>query len=181
MILTALYYTSPGMISNTAPIFVRDIFNWMAKPIDFGYKIGGKPIFGSHKTFRGYFFAIITAIIIVYIQKLIYHISFFNKISYIDYTKLNVFGILILGFLFGFGAMLGDSIKSFIKRRINIRPGGRFFPWDQIDYVIGIILLTYFFQPMTWQMITVILIFGPALSLLTTRIGYHIGLRKEKW
>ncbi|MDE2071421.1 MAG: CDP-archaeol synthase [Patescibacteria group bacterium] len=37
----------------------------------------------------------------------------------------------------GCGAVLGDYLKSGIKRAKNMPPGQPWFPWDQIDYVVG--------------------------------------------
>jgi CDP-diglyceride synthetase len=36
--------------------------------------------------------------------------------------------------------MTGDAVKSFFKRRLGITPGKSWFPFDQLDFVLGAIL-----------------------------------------
>lgn len=40
------------------------------------------------------------------------------------------------------GALWGDVIASFIKRRLDRKRGARFEPWDQYDWLIGAFMLT---------------------------------------
>jgi CDP-2,3-bis-(O-geranylgeranyl)-sn-glycerol synthase len=165
----------PAYLANMMPIFVKKI-NFLNYPVDFNKKLNKKPILGSHKTWRGFFFGTIAGIIIAYIQSLLSGIEFFQSISILDYSSW-----LIIGFLLGFGALLGDSVKSFFKRRLNIKPGKRFIPWDQLDYTIGSLgLLSIFFIP-SWQIIITCLILNFILHILATKIGYYTGIRKEKW
>ncbi len=37
--------------------------------------------------------------------------------------------------------MTGDAVKSFFKRRAGVPPGGRWIPADEIDFIIGAMLL----------------------------------------
>ncbi len=178
LIEASLYFAAPGLIANTAPIFVKGHFNFLAKPIDFGIKLRNRPLFGKNKTIRGYAFAILAAIAVAYLQKWLFNFSFFRNISYIDYSSSNA---AYIGILLGFGALFGDSIESMIKRQLDIKPGAKFFPWDQLDYAVGIIAFSSFIKPYTAAMAITLLIFGPLLSFLTTRAGYYLGLRKEKW
>jgi len=53
-----------------------------------------------------------------YLQVLLY--PYVSEYTFFDYTEVN---ILIIGFLFGFGALLGDLVESFFKRRIGIESG----------------------------------------------------------
>ena len=119
-ILKSLWFLLPAGIANMTPIFLKDL-PFLETPIDFNYKLNGKPILGSRKTWRGLFGGIFFAIIFILVQKLLY--SFFPNIYLADYSKIDV---VILGFLLGFGALFGDIIKSLIKRRFNIKPGESF-------------------------------------------------------
>ena len=102
MILEALYLMLPAYFANMAPVFFKKV-NFLNYPVDFGKKIKGKRILGSHKTFRGFFFGIILAIIVAYVQSLIS-----AEVALVDYSNW-----ALIGFLLGFGALLGDSVKSF--------------------------------------------------------------------
>jgi len=50
---------------------------------------------------------------------------------------------VIVGFLQGFGAMFGDIVKSAIKRSwlARIPAGQPWQPWDQVDFVLGTLLM----------------------------------------
>ena len=168
----------PGLISNMMPLFVRNKFKFLAYPIDFGYKIKNKRIFGDHKTFRGFIFGIMGAMFVSFLQFLVKDISFFSSISYIDYSLVNS---LYLGFIFGFAALFGDAIESTVKRQIGIKPGKPFIPFDQLDYVFAIIIFAYLIKPMTWQMDLIFIIFGFLLHILVKIIGYHLKIRKSIW
>ena len=152
------------------PLFVRKI-NLLNYPIN-------KKLFGSHKTARGFISAILAAIIIMYIQLYLYDISFFRKISLINYNQENIF---LLGFLSGFGAILGDLIKSFFKRKRGIKSGHKWVPFDQLDFMVGALLLLYYFVRLTFQSITILLLLTPFLHVLTNHIGYFLKIRETKW
>lgn len=179
LITTTIYYSLPGLVANMAPIFVKNHFNWLAIPIDFGIKFRGKRLFGKNKTFRGFLFGILTGMIVGYIQFKVQGNVFFDSISYIDYTLKSA---LTIGAVFGFAALVGDSIESFFKRQFGIKPGKPFIPFDQLDYALGVIAFSYLFTPhLTWQMILVLLLLGPILSVITTKVGYMLRFRDEKW
>jgi CDP-2,3-bis-(O-geranylgeranyl)-sn-glycerol synthase len=167
----------PAMIANMVPVFVRKI-PFLDTPVDFNQKWCGKPIFGDHKTYRGFFFGILGAIIITYIQSLLYIYPAFQKVSFFDYSTSS---FLLIGFLIGFGVLFGDLIKSFFKRRVNVKPGDKFFPWDQIDMVIGALIFISFVKIPSWQMILFYIIAGSTLHILLNHLGYWLGLQKVKW
>ena len=48
VVIYPLLYILPAYVANGAPV----IFGG-GTPLDFGRKLGGKPIFGNHKTIRG--------------------------------------------------------------------------------------------------------------------------------
>ena len=174
----SIYMMGPAFFANMAPVFFRKV-PFLNYPIDFSMRWKSKPLFGSHKTFRGFFFGILLAIILVYIQELLfYNYSYFRSISFIDYPSHN---FLLLGFLIGFGALLGDTIKSFLKRRFNVRPGARWFPWDQVDFIIGSLLfLCIIFVP-PWQAALFLLIATPLLHIIVKHIGYYLKIDNARW
>lgn len=142
-ILFALWFFLPAGLANAAPVFANIIpkSQWLAKPLDFGKHIRGKRIFGDHKTFRGMLSGILVAEIFINFQKFLYtHNAWIRKISmHIDYQHINIW---LLGLLFAVGALGFDAIKSFFKRQLNIASGKSWFPFDQIDYIVGGLLLS---------------------------------------
>ncbi len=176
-ILTCFYLIIPGAVANMMPVFVRHI-DFLNISVDFNKKWRGNPIFGSHKTYRGFFFGILGAIVVSYFQKLLSVYPFFQQISFFDYTKTS---FVLIGFLIGFGVLFGDLVKSFFKRRHGIKPGAKFFPWDQIDLVIGALVFISFIKIPSWQMILFFLLVGPMLHIFFNHIGYWLKIRETKF
>lgn len=176
-ILTCLYLIIPAAVANMMPVFVRHI-NFLNIPVDFNKKWKGKSIFGSHKTYRGFFFGILGAIMVSYIQMKLYQYPFFQQISFFIYSETS---FVLIGFLLGFGVLFGDLVKSFFKRRLGIKPGARFFPWDQIDLVLGALVFISFIKVPSWQMILFFLLVGPLFHISFNHVGYWLGIRETKW
>jgi CDP-2,3-bis-(O-geranylgeranyl)-sn-glycerol synthase len=85
-----------------------------------------------------------------------------------------------------FGALLGDIVKSFFKRRLGFEKGASFPIADQYDFVIGALLFTYIFFP-EWLtlnfvapvLIAVIVLTAP-IHLMVNYLGFRLG-KKDVW
>ena len=88
--------------------------------------------------------------------------------------------IALVGFLFSLGAIGGDLIKSFLKRRTGILSGESFPPWDQIAYCVGAMILTYPIYHYTFSVIVFLLILGGSVSAITHRLGYMLKINSAK-
>jgi len=149
----------------------------MSYPADFYLKFRGKRVFGSHKTIRGFIAGIICAIITVYIQIFLYDNSnFLRETLYIDYYTIDP---IVFGFLCGFGSLAGDALKSFFKRQSNISPGKSWFPFDQIDQIVGGILFTWFYIYLSLSQYIFITIIWFLIHPLMTFLGYLTRLRRK--
>ncbi len=178
IILQALYFMLPAYFANMAPVFATKIFgNKFSLPLDFNTTIKDRPVLGKNKTWRGLIAGSIIGILTVYLQNYLYNFDFFKSISLLDYRQVN---LLLFGFLFGFGVILGDAVKSFIKRRIALKPGEKWIPWDQLDFLGGLILILLVFIP-PWPVILLILIISPFLPLLSNWLGYLLKIKKVSW
>jgi CDP-2,3-bis-(O-geranylgeranyl)-sn-glycerol synthase len=178
-ILSAIWFFAPAGHANTMPVFAAKI-PWLSKfdqPLDFHKTFRGKRIFGDHKTWRGLIFAFFATIPLIVLQTYLYrNYDFIRDISFIDYTQINS---VLLAFLFTIGALGGDAIKSFFKRQLDVPPGETWFPFDQLDYVIGGLIATapvVQLEPSEYLMI--ILIFF-VLHPATTTIGYFLKIREK--
>lgn len=174
-LLKCFYLMLPAYFANMAPVIVRKI-NIFAYQIDFNKKINNKPIFGKNKTFRGFIFGIVFAIIITYLQFLLYKIEFFKNISFINYQNWFLFGFLI-----GLGALTGDLVKSFFKRRLGLNPGEKFVPFDQTDFVIGALIFIIPIFDLTFRTFITILLLSFALHIIVNHIAFYLKIRNEKW
>jgi len=178
ILIQALWFALPAYTANAAPIIAKKFLsNSLSTPIDFNKKFHGKPIFGSHKTFRGVISAVIFAIITTYIQKyLLYSNLYISSILIINYQQP-----LLIGFLFGFGTAIGDLTKSFVKRRLGIKPGAKWFPWDNMDYILGALLFISFIYTPPASIIVILLITSPIITIIANKIAFRIGWKEKEW
>ncbi|MBT3407754.1 CDP-archaeol synthase [Candidatus Woesearchaeota archaeon] len=151
-------------------------FKFLEYPLDFNIKLNNKRIFGNNKTFRGAFFGIVFGIICMYIL-----FNFKTKLSDYLLFDFNLYSPLFYGIVGGLGVILGDAIESFFKRRLNIKPGKPLHFFDQTDWVIGLLVLTYSFTNLTINHIILILIIIPIFHYLFNYFSYLIGLQKNKF
>jgi CDP-2,3-bis-(O-geranylgeranyl)-sn-glycerol synthase len=158
----------PAGLANMTPILIRGHFKSLGFPVS-------EKLFGSNKTWRGLFGGTFVAILVVYAQEVLYPIT--RSISYFDYEKIN---IVALGIVMGAGALIGDMLESFAKRRLNIAPGESLIILDQTDWIIGVLVFgTIFYKWKISIWVSAIIIFG-ALHFLTNLVGYALGIRKHK-
>ena len=164
-----------------APTFAKKwgVLESLVEPVDFGRKFKNQPFFGSHKTWRGIFSGIVAGILIVWLQRFLWQFSFFQKISFFNYQEINVF---LLGFLLSFGALLGDLIFSFFKRRKEIESGKSWMPFDQISFVIGSFFIVNIFSDfkipiLAWFSILILSFF---LHIIGNRIGFWLKISDSK-
>jgi CDP-2,3-bis-(O-geranylgeranyl)-sn-glycerol synthase len=178
IILQALYFLLPAYCANMAPVFATKIWgNKFNLALDFGYKYQGQELLGKNKTWRGLIAGVIVGIMIAYLQAYLFQFGFFKSLSVIDYDSADVF---VLGFLMGFGVILGDAIKSFFKRRKQLKPGDKWFPWDQLDFAGGLILSLFVFLP-PWYIFLLCLVISPFLPIAANWIAYKLKLKKVAW
>ncbi len=173
-VILAIWLMVPAYISNPMAV----VFGG-GKPIDMGTKwLDGQRIFGDGKTIRGLIGGTVCGILAGILQ--IYVASAFN---------ITIVPTMTAVMTLSFGALLGDLVKSFFKRRIGFVRGAELPLIDQLDFVAGAWILTYVFDPVWFGenfmssppiMITVIIL-TPILHRLTNIFGYTIKLKKEPW
>jgi len=148
-------------------------------PVDFGRKFSdGNRIFGEGKTWRGLFAGILAGIAIGLLQ--IWAAGAYDLASLPRQTLLSVT-------LLAVGALLGDLIKSFFKRRFGKERGARWPVADQYDLVAGAFLLLLVFNP-AWLLSEItlpafisILVLTPLLHRATNIIGYMFKVKEVPW
>ncbi len=171
LILQSLYFMLPAYFANMAPVLVQKYWKPLAIPMDNNVQFMGAPLLGAHKTWRGFLSAIIAGELIFLLQ------MFIAIPSLIDYATVPLY----LGFLMGFGAISGDILKSFLKRRLNIAPGKAFPIFDQLDFVIGSLIASSIVVDLPLIAILIIVIVSPILTIVVNRIAYSFRIRNEAW
>lgn len=180
-VFSCLYFFLPIYLANMTPPLVAN-FSFLRKfnaPVDFGLRLRSHYLLGDHKTWRGVICAIIVGILTILVQGwLESNFVLFQKISLVDYSDFNLFS---LGILMSAGAMAGDLGAAFIKRRIGLKPGESFIPWDQTNYVIGGFIFLQPYVHFSWQVWAILFVSTFFLHVLINRWGYMLGIHKAKW
>jgi CDP-2,3-bis-(O-geranylgeranyl)-sn-glycerol synthase len=158
--ISALSIIVPTYCTNGAPV----IFGG-GLPIDFGKSLpDGKRIFGDNKTVRGFLSGLIIGAIV-------------GAFGYILFSK-NLFTI---AFLASAGALFGDLAGAFLKRRLGIKPGGALPGVDQLDFVVGALLLVSPFYRISWGAVAILLFVTPPVHFLTNVVAYCLRLKSAYW
>lgn len=179
-IFFALWFFLPAGMANMVPILVVKIpgvSRWNS-PIDFRATFRGKRVFGAHKTWRGLVAGIVAATLVLWLQQyLVGHVAWIAEhTNQVDYLALPT---LILGPLFAIGALGGDAIESFFKRQRGVAPGQGWFPFDQIDYIIGGAIATAPFVALSFPQYAWLVFFWLIVHLAASAIGYLLGLKEK--
>lgn len=99
-------------LANGVPVVAKRLLgDRLAWPLDGGVRfIDGRPLFGVSKTIRGLVLAVVATSL-----------------------AAPLLGLAVsAGFLVGLGAMAGDLLSSFVKRRLGFKPSSRATGLDQI-------------------------------------------------
>ena len=76
---------------------------------------------------------------------------------------------------------MGDLAGAFLKRRLNISPGGLLPVIDQIDFVVGAVVFSLPLSIVSWQLAAVVLIITPPIHLFTNYLAYRLKLKSNPW
>ena len=118
----------------------------------------------------------IFAVAVAFLQFFGYRIGLLRNISFFDYSNW-----LVFGFLMGFGALMGDLVKSFFKRRVGIEPGCKFVPFDQIDFVFGSLAFIMPVFDLTLKIFITSLAISFVLHIIVNHTSFYLKIRNEKW
>lgn len=176
IIASVLWLLLPSAVANTVPPIIAKVLPKLDYPMDMGFMIFGKRLFGDHKTWRGLIAGVILGgIVFVLQQQSMLEPSSFKEYILFDYSSYPWY----LGFLMGVGALMGDAIKSTFKRQMSIKSGESWFPWDQIDWVIGTgIIILPFIKLTIFEFLFMVLI-GLLGHLAFKLIGFALQINKE--
>ena len=173
-IIGSIWFMMPAYFANMIPPLLKKV-KILNYPVDNNLRFRDRPVLGKNKTWRGLVFGVLGGTIIFYIQVLLFQYS--SPFSIVDYSQQTI----LLGFLLSFGALLGDMVESFFKRQKKHHAGQSWMPWDQLDFVIGALILSQIvlgFSLIRWL---VILLVSPFLHVLINRLAYILKLQKNKY
>ncbi len=153
--LETIYIYLPAYIANSTPVILTG-----GGSLDGDNKfIDGEPILGNHKTVRGTLSGIIAGTLTGILQGQPYR-----------------------GVLMAIGAILGDLIVSFIKRRLKLPPGAMFPIADQMSFIVLAVIFDMLIVPvLQWDRILVILLVTLPIHYFANVIAWMLKLKSKPW
>lgn len=161
LIVEALKFIFPAYCANAIPVIAGG-----GIPIDFGKNFSdGRRIFGKNKTLRGFFAGLTVGTAIGLAESAVFNYP------------------VLFGLLLSLGALFGDLGGAFLKRRLDIPPGGLLPVIDQVDFIVGAVA---FSLPVAWNMLSgeltaTVMIISPPIHLMTNFAAYKLGLKDNPW
>ncbi|ARS90588.1 CDP-2,3-bis-(O-geranylgeranyl)-sn-glycerol synthase [Natrarchaeobaculum aegyptiacum] len=175
-IVVAFWAMLPAYVPNNAAVLAGG-----GRPIDGGREWGGRRVLGDGKTWRGTAGGILAGLALAAVLTVLApEVSSAIGIDVPAFTAPAAIGLAA-------GAMLGDILASFLKRRTGRQRGAMFPGVDQLDFVVVSLPLTalfateWFLEWFTWDVILVVVVLTPILHVTTNVIAYKLGLKNEPW
>jgi CDP-2,3-bis-(O-geranylgeranyl)-sn-glycerol synthase len=183
----------PAYVSGSAAVLFKG-----KTPMDHGRSWRGKRLFGDGKTWEGFLMGGLTGVFAGSMQQLVCYLSGRPYMEAFGLRVIGTFdpegfaamslGALAVTVCLSYGGLIGDLIKSFIKRRLGMDRGTKSpFLMDQLDFVAGAWLVTipafpgWFFGVFGIPNFIIVLVMAPVLHRLTNIVGYRLGAKKEPW
>jgi CDP-2,3-bis-(O-geranylgeranyl)-sn-glycerol synthase len=150
-----IYLYLPAYLANAAPVIAGG-----GNPLD-GGRIwrDGRPLLGSHKTVRGTLAGVIVGTVVGLVQMM-----------------------PLRGFLLAIGTIGGDIIVSFLKRRIDLKPGAPFPVADQLGFIIvAVVLASVVPPPTTWERVVAIVVATIPIHFVSNFFAWILKLKSHPW
>ncbi len=149
----------------------------MAPPLAKGFKLPGESpiaptLLGTHKTYRGLAVGMVGGLV---------GAGMLRALGWEWFGAQTWVVALSAGALIGLAAMVGDALKSGVKRAVGVKAGQPFVPWDQIDFILGSSLVMVPLGIVDWTMVVIALVITPLLHLLVNIGAYLLGLKEVWW
>jgi CDP-2,3-bis-(O-geranylgeranyl)-sn-glycerol synthase len=164
-----LVFLIPIYIANSAPVLLGG-----GAPLDFGIVLpDGRRLLGKSKTVRGFAAGVLAGTVMGGIIALLYQLPYFTGPT----------EQFIAGFLVSLGTMAGDSLGSFVKRRMGMESGKPFWP-DTVMFLLVALAFVYpFADAGLYRPLNLIIFFLLTVVLhpLTNAIANRLGLKKVPW
>jgi len=150
-----IYLYLPAYLANAAPVICGG-----SSALDGGRVWrDSRPILGSHKTVRG----------------TISGVAVGTAVGLVQMTPLR-------GFLLALGTIGGDLIVSFVKRRLDLKPGASFLVADQLGFIVAAVALASVVPPPpTWERVVAILVATVPIHFISNFFAWLLKLKSHPW
>ena len=160
-LLIAIYIAIPAYVANSTPVVLGG-----GAPIDRGREfVDGRRILGSNKTVKGFAYGLLFGSVAALAEAILFR-------NYL---------LVLAGILASLGALLGDLFGAFLKRRLDILPGHPLPVVDQLDFILGALVLTSPLLNVTMGAVLILVIATVPIHLLSNAVAYMLRLKKRLW
>jgi CDP-2,3-bis-(O-geranylgeranyl)-sn-glycerol synthase len=183
--LAVLWLLLPAYIANSFATLPRG----RGPPMDFGrtWSRDGRRVLGPSKTWSGFLAAGFGAMPFCLLEAWLILLAPPN-LAVVPVLAPSVAAAVPLAAILTFGAMGGDALGSFFKRRLGRESGARTLLVDQLPFVLVPIGLGFAFYPSlfasvfgSWEAVLWLLVITLGLHVSFNWIGYKAGLKKVPW
>jgi CDP-2,3-bis-(O-geranylgeranyl)-sn-glycerol synthase len=151
------------------------------------WRSDGRRILGPSKTWSGFFFGSFFALPFALLEAGLV-LAAPPSLQIVPMYGATLVAAVPVGILLTFGAMSGDALGSFLKRRMGRESGARTLLLDQLPFVvlpigIGLVLFPATFVPafLSLEGLAWLLVYTLALHAAFNWVGYWVGLKKVPW
>ncbi len=152
----------PALVANGSATLISK-----GHPIDFGRRfIDGRRILGDGKTVEGFTVGLLYS----------------TSIALTEAVAASDSRIAVYGVAAGVGALLGDMLGSFIKRRMGLERGAKAPLLDQLDFLLGAYaatILAGYTPPAVYAVVFAGVVYG--LHRATNMAAYKLGIKTVPW
>ncbi|VVB57612.1 CDP-archaeol synthase [uncultured archaeon] len=169
-----LLFILPAYVANAAPVVLGGLF-----PIDGGRRAwDGRPYLGSSKTWLGLAGGLVAGLLAAVLEA---HLLIGTPY---DLWAGQGSWYLLTGLLLSAGALAGDLLGSFAKRRLGLGAGQASWLLDQLPFVLVAMLavlplgVTFQFEPLP---LAALLVLTVVLHRAANWLAHRSGLKKVPW
>jgi CDP-2,3-bis-(O-geranylgeranyl)-sn-glycerol synthase len=175
-LVAAFWAMLPAYLPNNAAVLFGG-----GPPIDGGREWDGRRLLGDGKTWRGTAAGVLAGTLAALgLNRVAGAVEGRTTLSLPRFP-------LRAGVALAAGAMLGDVVASFLKRRSGRDRGAMAPGLDQLDFVAGalacarLVAPDWFRRTFTRPAVAVVLVLTPLLHVGTNGLAYLLGLKDEPW
>jgi CDP-2,3-bis-(O-geranylgeranyl)-sn-glycerol synthase len=175
-VAVAIWAMLPAYVPNNAAVLLGG-----GRPIDGGRTLDGARVLGDGKTWRGAVAGTLAGVALALVLNAI--ASATGTATGLALPTFPPAAVLALPL----GAICGDMLASFLKRRTGRSRGTAFPGLDQLDFLLGALALTalaataWFTATFTPGVLATVLVLTPLLHVTANIAAYRAGLKSEPW
>jgi len=180
VVVVAVWAMLPAYVPNNVAVVAGG-----GPPIDAGREWRGARLLGDGKTWRGTAAGVTAGVALGLLQNALVDGGI---VPHIDDGGVGVVTFPLAALVaLSAGAMLGDILASFAKRRIGQERGAAVPGLDQLDFVVvslgltAVVATDWFVDTFWVAPLAVVLVATPLLHVSTNYLAFRVGLKDVPW